>query len=38
VDDESIRLLAKMKFLRGTAIDPFGRTEERRTERTCGIS
>jgi len=27
------RLLAKLKFLRGTAFDPFGRTEERRTER-----
>jgi indolepyruvate ferredoxin oxidoreductase len=27
------RLLAKFKFLRGTALDPFGRTVERRTER-----
>ncbi|HEX3505772.1 MAG TPA: indolepyruvate ferredoxin oxidoreductase family protein [Xanthobacteraceae bacterium] len=27
------RLLAKLKFLRGTALDPFGRTLERRTER-----
>ncbi len=26
-------LLAKLKRLRGTAFDPFGRTEERRTER-----
>ncbi len=26
-------LLAKLKFLRGTVLDPFGRTEERRTER-----
>jgi indolepyruvate ferredoxin oxidoreductase len=26
-------LLAKLKFLRGTAFDPFGRTLERRTER-----
>lgn len=26
-------LLARLKFLRGTAFDPFGRTEERRTER-----
>lgn len=26
-------LLAKLKGLRGTAFDPFGRTEERRTER-----
>ncbi|WP_322893604.1 MULTISPECIES: indolepyruvate ferredoxin oxidoreductase family protein [unclassified Yoonia] len=26
-------LLAKLKFLRGTAFDPFGRTEERRVER-----
>jgi indolepyruvate ferredoxin oxidoreductase len=25
--------LAKLKFLRGTSFDPFGRTEERRTER-----
>ncbi|WP_313315584.1 indolepyruvate ferredoxin oxidoreductase family protein [Pulveribacter sp.] len=27
-------LLAKLKGLRGTALDPFGKTEERRTERT----
>lgn len=27
------RVLAKLKGLRGTAFDPFGRTEERRTER-----
>src|SRR4030095_12092222 len=27
------RLLAKLKSLRGTALDVFGRTEERRTER-----
>jgi indolepyruvate ferredoxin oxidoreductase len=27
------RALAKLKFLRGTALDPFGRTPERRTER-----
>ena len=27
------RLLAKLKFLRGTPFDPFGYTEERRTER-----
>ena len=27
------RLLAPFKFLRGTALDPFGKTEERRTER-----
>jgi indolepyruvate ferredoxin oxidoreductase len=26
-------LLAKLKFLRGTALDPFGRTAERRVER-----
>ncbi len=26
-------LLAKLKFLRGTPFDPFGRTIERRTER-----
>ncbi|MDE2285489.1 MAG: indolepyruvate ferredoxin oxidoreductase family protein, partial [Hyphomicrobiales bacterium] len=29
----AFRLLAKFKFLRGTAFDPFGRTRERRTER-----
>ena len=29
----AMRLLAKLKGLRGTAFDPFGRTEERRTER-----
>jgi indolepyruvate ferredoxin oxidoreductase len=29
----AFRLLAKLKFLRGTAFDPFGRTQERRTER-----
>jgi len=27
------KLLARLKGLRGTALDPFGRTEERRTER-----
>jgi indolepyruvate ferredoxin oxidoreductase len=27
------KLLARLKFLRGTAFDPFGRTVERRTER-----
>jgi indolepyruvate ferredoxin oxidoreductase len=27
------RMLARFKFLRGTALDPFGRTIERRTER-----
>jgi indolepyruvate ferredoxin oxidoreductase len=27
------RLLAKLKFLRGTALDPFGYSNERRTER-----
>ncbi len=29
----AMRLLAKLKGLRGTALDAFGRTEERRTER-----
>jgi indolepyruvate ferredoxin oxidoreductase len=29
----AFRLLAKFKFLRGTGLDPFGRTLERRTER-----
>jgi indolepyruvate ferredoxin oxidoreductase len=29
----AMRVLAKMRFLRGTAFDPFGKTEERRTER-----
>ncbi|HWM46154.1 MAG TPA: indolepyruvate ferredoxin oxidoreductase family protein [Xanthobacteraceae bacterium] len=29
----AFRLLARMKVLRGTAFDPFGRSEERKTER-----
>ncbi|PJO37306.1 indolepyruvate ferredoxin oxidoreductase [Delftia acidovorans] len=30
---KAMEVLAKMKGLRGTALDPFGRTQERRTER-----
>ncbi|CAG4905148.1 indolepyruvate ferredoxin oxidoreductase family protein [Paraburkholderia gardini] len=29
----AMNVLAKLKFLRGTALDPFGKTDERRTER-----
>jgi indolepyruvate ferredoxin oxidoreductase len=29
----AFKVLSKLKFLRGTALDPFGHTEERRTER-----
>ena len=29
----TFRVLAKLKFLRGTAFDPFGRSLERQTER-----
>ena len=29
----AFRLLAKLKFLRGTAWDPFGRSAERKSER-----
>ena len=29
----AFKLLAKLKFLRGTPFDPFGRSAERRTER-----
>ncbi|SHI67523.1 indolepyruvate ferredoxin oxidoreductase family protein [Wenxinia saemankumensis] len=31
--EPAFRLLARLKRLRGTALDPFGRTEERRMER-----
>ena len=30
---QAMGVLAKLRFLRGTAFDPFGRTEERRSER-----
>ena len=30
---QAFKLLARFKFLRGTAFDPFGKTEERRMER-----
>ena len=30
---QAFKVLAKLKFLRGTAFDPFGKTEERRMER-----
>ena len=30
---QAFGLLARLKFLRGTALDPFGRTAERRMER-----
>ncbi len=30
---QAFRLLARLKFLRGTAWDPFGRSAERRNER-----
>ncbi|WBY01038.1 indolepyruvate ferredoxin oxidoreductase family protein [Ramlibacter tataouinensis] len=30
----AFRLLARLKFVRGTVLDPFGHTQERRTERT----
>ena len=29
----AFKILAKLRFLRGTALDVFGKTEERRTER-----
>jgi indolepyruvate ferredoxin oxidoreductase len=30
---QAMSVLAKFRFLRGTAFDPFGRTQERKTER-----
>src|SRR5205085_6727581 len=30
---QAFKVLARLKFLRGTAFDPFGRSAERRTER-----
>ena len=33
MDAAGVPLLAKFKFLRGTAFDPFGYSTERRTER-----
>jgi indolepyruvate ferredoxin oxidoreductase len=30
---QAMNVLAKFRFLRGTALDPFGRTQERKTER-----
>ncbi|MBU4612093.1 indolepyruvate ferredoxin oxidoreductase family protein [Achromobacter sp. GG226] len=30
---KAFKVLARLRFLRGTALDPFGRTEERKTER-----
>jgi indolepyruvate ferredoxin oxidoreductase len=32
--EPALRLLAALRFLRGTAFDPFGRSEERRMERS----
>jgi indolepyruvate ferredoxin oxidoreductase len=34
----AFRLLARLKRLRGTVLDPFGRTEERRTERALIVA
>jgi indolepyruvate ferredoxin oxidoreductase len=34
----AMRFLARFRFLRGTALDPFGRTDERRAERAAIVA